>query len=392
MTKFLLSVFLCMPAAVMAAEVKDYTVLVFKNAKNNLEDFGLLDMNEMELAGSSDRVNVLVEFGRIKGGYAGRIGEDWGGARRYYVTRDADPAAINSPVVWERSAVDMGDWRELADFLAWGKANYPAKRYLLVVWNHGNGWKGKAAGARARGISFDDETGNYISTPELAKVFEAAGPVDVLAFDACLMQTVEVAYEVRRHAAIVVGSEETEPGEGYPYDAIIGALNSDPGMSPERLGEAIVAAYRGRNEAAYMDTTQSAVRTAALDGLRRRLDDWARAAAASDDAVAVKRAFLAAHGFYEIDQKDLADLLRLTAEGARDAALKAASLEALRWLREEVVAANGVSGYAHRPARGLAVYAPPRYSYDDGYGGLAWARDGLWDDFISGSMAGGEEK
>ena len=141
-----------------------------------------------------------------------------------------------------------------------------------------------------------------------------------------------------------------------------------------------------------MDTTQSAVRTAALDGLRRRLDEWARAAAASDDAVAVKRAFLAAHGFYEIDQKDLADLLRLTAEGARDASLKAASLEALRWLREEVVAANGVSGYAHRPARGLAVYAPPRYSYDDGYGGLAWARDGLWDDFISGSLAGGEEK
>ncbi|OGR53524.1 MAG: hypothetical protein A2049_02020 [Elusimicrobia bacterium GWA2_62_23] len=392
MNKFLLAALLCLPTAVMAAEVKDYTVLVFKNAKNNLEDFGLLDMNEMELAGSSDRVNVLVEFGRIKGGYAGRIGEDWGGARRYYVIRDADPSVINSPVVWERAAVDMGDWRELADFLAWGKARYPAKKYLLVIWNHGNGWKGKAAGARARGISFDDETGNHISTPELEKVFAQAGPVDVLAFDACLMQTVEVAYEVRRHAAIVAGSEETEPGEGYPYDAIIGALNSDPGMSPERLGAAIVAAYRDRNEAAYMDTTQSAVRTAALDGLRRRLDEWARAAAASDDAVAVKRAFLAAHGFYEIDQKDLADLLRLTAEGARDASLKAASLEALRWLREEVVAANGVSGYAHRPARGLAVYAPPRYSYDDGYGGLAWARDGLWDDFISGSLAGGEEK
>ena len=383
MTKFLLSVFLCMPAAVMAAEGKDYTVLVFKNAKNNLEDFGLLDMNEMELAGSSDRVNVLVEFGRIKGGYAGRIGEDWGGARRYYVTRDADPAAINSPVVWERSAVDMGDWRELADFLAWGKANYPAKRYLLVVWNHGNGWKGKAAGARARGISFDDETGNYISTPELAKVFEAAGPVDVLAFDACLMQTVEVAYEVRRHAGIVVGSEETEPGEGYPYDAVLGALNASPAMTPEELGRTIVAAYRDRNESLYMDTTQSAVRAAALDGLRRRVDEFVRAARASGDAVAVKRAFLQAHGFYEIDQKDMSDLLRLVEEGASAPALKSAAAEARRWLEREVVAAYGVSGYQHRPARGLAVYAPPRYAYDDGYSALAWARDGEWDELIS---------
>lgn len=381
----------CLPAvrpaeaAPAEVKVKDYTVLVFKNAKNDLEPFGLLDMNEMELAGSSEQVNVLVEFGRLPGG-------DWSGVRRYYVGKDTDASSIGSRVVWERPHADMGDWRELADFVSWGKKNYPAKKYLLVIWNHGNGWKRRGALRAGRGISFDDETGSHISTPELARVFAAAGPVDVLAFDACLMQTVEVAYEVRRYAGLVVGSEETEPGEGYPYDLILNALNARPGMSPEELARAIVESYRDRNETLYLDTTQSALRTAALDGLRERLDAWVLAAASSGDSVAVKRALFFAHGFYEIDQKDLSDILRLTAEGASCAALKTASLEAGRWLEEKVVAANGVSGYSHRPARGLAVYASPKYSYNEDYSELAWSQDGLWDDFLSGGISVTEGK
>lgn len=364
---------------------KDLTVLVYKNAKNNLEPFGFLDMNEMELAGSSDRVNVVVEFGRLPGGGAGK--ENWSGARRYYITKDADPAAIVSPVLWERASVDMGDWRELADFAAWGKANFPAKKYVLVIWNHGNGWKRSAGGKKARGISFDDETGNYITTPQLALALKAAGPVDVLAFDACLMQTAEVASEVRNYAQIVAGSEETEPGEGYPYDLIISGLNADPLMTAEEMGVLIARSYRARNEELYMDTTQSAVRTRALPGLLSRIDSWVAAAAVSGEPMAVKAALLSAHGFYEIDQKDLGDFFRLVELKASGRALKAASREVYEWLEKEVVAANGVSGYQHRPARGLAVYASPAYSYNEDYSGLAWAEDGLWDDLLRGGIA-----
>ena len=50
------------------------------------------------------------------------------------------------------------------------------------------------------------------------------GKVDVLAFDACLMQMAEVAYEVKDLADYVVGSEETEPGPGYPYDPFLAGL------------------------------------------------------------------------------------------------------------------------------------------------------------------------
>jgi len=381
-TFLLLSIFpaaAASPSAAAQRGEKDLTVMVFKNAKNDLEPFGLLDMNEMELAGSSERVNVVVEFGRLKPAAAEDRGGGWAGVRRYFILKDADASAINSRVVWERAWADMGDWRELADFVTWSKTNYPAKKYLLVIWNHGNGWKKSAAGGTAqKGISFDDETGNHISTPELAQALAAAGRVDVLAFDACLMQTAEVAYEVRRFADIVVGSEET--------DAILAGFNENPSMSAEELGKTIVAAYRARNEEFYMDTTQSAVRTGALDGLRKRLDAWVGAAAASGEPLVIKKALMAAHGFYEIDQKDMADFFRVVMKYAAGAGLKASSGEVLRWLENDVVAANGVSGYNHRPAGGLAFYAAPGNSYNEDYNELAWSRDGLWDDFISGKV------
>jgi len=48
-------------------EDKEWTVMVYLNAKNNLERFGIKDVNEMEMVGSSDKVNIVVEFGRMEG-------------------------------------------------------------------------------------------------------------------------------------------------------------------------------------------------------------------------------------------------------------------------------------------------------------------------------------
>lgn len=368
------------PAPEIAAP-KELTVLVYKNAKNDLDNFGLMDMNEMERAGSGAGVNVVVEFGRIA---QERSEKSWTGVRRYYVTRDGDPENITSPVLWEGNA-DMGDWRHLAEFLAWGKKNFPARRYLLVVWNHGNGWKrGHKPAAAQRGISFDDETGNHITTPELARALAQAGGVDLLALDACLMQTAEVAYEVRDYAPVVTASEETEPGEGYPYDVILNALNASPAMPAEEIGRLIVGAYKAANEAAYMNTTQSAVRTAALPRLLALLGEWAAMARREPDPFLLKYAMLNAQAFYDSDQKDIADVMKTVAGLGVRPELKAKSAEVMDYLTGRVVIASGVSGYQHARARGLAVYMPFKGMFNSDYSELAWAADGRWDEFISG--------
>src|SRR6185369_18078988 len=67
--------------------------------------------------------------------------------------------------------------------------------------------------------------------------------IDILGMDACLMSMVEVYYQMRGLADYSVGSEESEPGDGWPYDRILKALAAKPAMTPEELAKAIVSQY-----------------------------------------------------------------------------------------------------------------------------------------------------
>ena len=211
---------LSVPAAAPAEEggvseqaQKEWTVMVYVNSKNNLEQYGLLDVNEMEMVGSTDKVNVVAELGRING-YDSSDG-NWIGSRRYLVKKDANMNKIVSPVLKDLGKVDMGDYKHLIEFVNWAKAAYPAKKFMLIVWNHGSGWDKNGRPRISKGISYDDETDNHITTPQLGMALKAIGKIDVYGSDACLMQMPEVVYEIKDYVTYVVGSEETEPGDGY---------------------------------------------------------------------------------------------------------------------------------------------------------------------------------
>jgi hypothetical protein len=247
-----------------ASKLKEWTIMVFVNGKNNLEPYALYDMNEMEMIGSSDQVNVVAEVGRING-YSTSDG-DWKTARRYLVKKDNDKTKITSPIVQELGKVDMGDYKHLIDFATWAKTNYPAKKYMLIVWNHGAGWiKNTRAIGVDKGISYDDETGNHITTPQLGMAMKAIGKVDVYGSDACLMQMPEVNYEIKDYVDYIVGSEETEPGDGYTYNLLLGPLVAKPTMGGAELGKLAVDAYA--DNYGTQDHTQSLVLSAGMNGL-----------------------------------------------------------------------------------------------------------------------------
>jgi len=78
----------------------EWTVMVYLDADNNLESAGINDINEMEIVGSSDDVNVVVQVDRIpysvlaanNQGYADDVSNgDWTNTRRYYIIQDFDP-------------------------------------------------------------------------------------------------------------------------------------------------------------------------------------------------------------------------------------------------------------------------------------------------------------
>ena len=67
--------------------------------------------------------------------------------------------------------------------------------------------------------------------------------IDIIGFDACLMGMVEVAYQLEGNADIILGSEELEPGDGWPYDTILTELVVTPTMSSSLFASKIVDAY-----------------------------------------------------------------------------------------------------------------------------------------------------
>ncbi|MHB0994804.1 MAG: clostripain-related cysteine peptidase [Elusimicrobiales bacterium] len=354
-----------------------WTVMVYVNAKNNLESYGLKDVNEMEMVGSTPEVNIVAELGRING-YATNDG-DWKGSRRYLVQKDNDASKITSPVLMEIPKSDMGKWENMAEFVKWSQQKFPAQNYVLIVWNHGSGWNKKSE-AEGKGISYDDETGSHITTQQLAQALAATGKIAILSMDACLMQMMEVAYEARNGADYIVASEETEPGDGYTYNTFLGPLVAKPAMTAAELSKVMVDAYTDHYQQINQGATQSSVNTAALGRLAQLTDAWTAALMASGDVAAAKNARTKAQAFYYSSNKDLYHFVKLVNDATADAAVKAKGAELMEFIKGTAVYHNRATGSKYANANGLAVYLPSYYAA--AYDGLAWAKDSNWDDFM----------
>ncbi|MBI5743665.1 MAG: hypothetical protein HY952_03875 [Elusimicrobia bacterium] len=356
----------------------EWTVMVYMNGKNNLEAFGLADVNEMEMVGSSDRLNVVVELARSAGN---DISDgDWKGSRRFLVKKDANPARLTSPVLAEMPQSDMGDWRHLAEFARWGKQNFPAKRYMLVVWNHGNGWKGRAA---ARGISTDDETGHTISTGDLGRALVEAGPVDLFGMDACIMQMAEVAWEVKDNAAYILASEEVIANEGQRYDLFLDWLARNPAAAPAELGHAAVSIYADHYTAVKRYGTMSLIRAAALPGFAALLDAWTAAVMEKHEKLAVSDSRGRTQQFWYDDNIDIYHLVQLTTAYPylnRDVAAKGRALT--DFMDKELVVSNRWITGQYSNAHGLAVYMPRKW-LDPAYNALNWSKHTGWARFCA---------
>ncbi len=296
------------PAAVPASRAgADWTIMIYMNGKSNIEPFALADMNRFETAGSTDKVNIVVELGRSRGLENDTDADgDWAGVRRYLVRKDDDGERITSPVLADLGAPDMGDWRQAARFVRWAREAYPARRYMLIIWDHGWGWidpvkpgENLEGGSGAKSISHDFETGNYIKTTEMGKILKEAGKVDVYASMACFMQMGEVAYELKGLADVIVGSEEVIQLPSFNFEDFLGAMASDPGAGAEKAGVYLVDTfiemysrpeYSEMLERTKYGTQLSAIRGSALDGFASRAGKWAKAVLRNGDDDALRAA------------------------------------------------------------------------------------------------------
>ncbi|MFW5698068.1 MAG: clostripain-related cysteine peptidase, partial [Fimbriimonadaceae bacterium] len=241
-----------------------WTVMVYMNAANDLHPFSTLNMNQLEQVAQNDDVRFVVQWKQSREAWPN---SSFDGVRRYLIrpndTNDIVSDVVQSNLVNDQGqALDMGDPQTLNDFVTWAKTFYPADRFALVIWNHGNGWRrALSENQPVRAFSYDDQYLSSIKTWEMDEAF-GSHQFDIIAWDASLMQMLEVAYQARSYADYIVGSEESPPGEGYPYHLVFDNFRDNPDAATETLAQAFVDGMLEFDLYDLRKITQSVVKTA----------------------------------------------------------------------------------------------------------------------------------
>lgn len=371
---------------------RHWTILVYMAADNNLEEYAFSDFNELEMIGSTQQVSVVVQFDRIPG-YDASNG-NWTSTRRYYVTKDADAVNIHSTMLADLGELDMADSSTLTDFVQWGVENYPANHYMLVMWDHGRGWRTQAMRTMAlqreiKAISVDNTDNSEMSLTGLAQACRQMPHMDVTLFDACLMAMLEVAYSIEDSTDVMVASEENIPVLGQPYDRMLLRITADPDMTSLAFGQAIAEEYIGYYTSHYSGNfTISAISTASVGQVASRADDLARAI--RGNLASVRSAVESAQQqtqHYDFDKqvyddyKDLYDFARLVESSTANTEVRTAA-QSLREAIDDAVICERHSGADVPNSHGISIYLPNPGTMSYQYTDIDFARDTEWDEML----------
>jgi hypothetical protein len=229
------------PVPDTTSQLPEWTIMVYSAADDEvLEENMWFDVNEMELVGSNQDLNIVVQMDRYGGAFDGD--GDWSDTRRFLITQDDDLTHIASPVLESLGELDTGNPQTLIDFLTWAIEEYPAKKYALVMSDHGGGWTGGFSDMTTE--SYSDLTIPEISS-SLDQVLQNTGVdrFEMLGFDACLMGQIEVFDSFYPYANYMVASEEVIPSYGWSYAAWLGQLAQNPAVDGAAVSKSIVSTY-----------------------------------------------------------------------------------------------------------------------------------------------------
>jgi hypothetical protein len=215
---------------------RNWTILIYMAADNDLQTTAFADIKEMEMVGSTKQVNIIVfvDFLTDLTGYGP-------GAVTFNITKDTEPqnnTIISTPMTTPLPAEpNMGDPTTLLAFIQFGQNHSQAEKYLLILWGVGHGYLGTCN---------DITDGNDRLLPhEIITVLEndTIEPINILAFDASFMGQIELAYEIQESVDFIVFSESEIPQQRLPYNKFLYSLTILPESNSLPLAEEIVNRY-----------------------------------------------------------------------------------------------------------------------------------------------------
>jgi len=329
-------------------EIRRWALLVYIAGDNNLTDAGLEDIQEMCDEGSSSDLHIGVEIDTY-GEHTGSI--------RYEITEPDWTGTAHRKVIMRLPEKDSGDPATLQSFVEWGLDRYEAENRLLVVWNHGAGFR-----SPRRDIGYDD-FGSSLDMPEIERALQRAGitnsnRLQIIGFDACLMNMVEIVHHFASQVEIIVGSQQTEPGDGWPYDKVL--KQAKDAKTPDDLAKAIVKEYiADYKKIGVNNVTQSAVRTADTQAVIDALDTLGNALLSRFNKIEAKlRAIrMASQTFQMADYVDLIHVAEQIRRRIKDSVVADAAVSVITSAEASIIS-NGKYGSTVSNANGLSFWFP----------------------------------
>jgi len=250
--------------------IKTWTVMYYLDGDVNLEFLAIEDFNELERGlAAAPMVNVIVLFDRHPG-YDTSNG-DWSSTRLYEVVPDFS-STIQSLMLYDLEELNMGDPTTLSDFISFCFQYYPAENYMLNLWDHGGG---------IDGICWDETDGyDYLTIDELQSAIALSEglyfeKIDIISCVACLMNMMEVSYELRDLTDYFIASEEVMYDQVVNWEDVLNRFGADPLMTPDQFAYEIVDSYRADWEFHYIPTHFSAIDITVIYSIDVIINDFA---------------------------------------------------------------------------------------------------------------------
>ncbi|MBR6909846.1 MAG: hypothetical protein IKN35_06135 [Lachnospiraceae bacterium] len=216
------------------------TILIYMNGSDLESESGeaTTDLSEMVKAGSSDKVNILVQTMGTKKWFNYGISSN----RSQIYSVDGNGVSL---VKDDLGQLDCTESDTLSSFIAWGAANYPADRYILLFWNHGGG--------PVYGFGSDEWNSNEyasLTIDEMQTALSRGGVYfDFIGMDCCIMSCIEVCAALYDYCDYTILSEDFESGLGWHYTPWLSALYQNTSIPTPELGKVIVDSMVAANVA-----------------------------------------------------------------------------------------------------------------------------------------------
>ncbi len=358
------------------------TVLSYRAMDNDLSGALSKHLNDLEEAGSSAYANLVV--------FSDADAQD--DSRLHYMVQDSRRAIASpwlhaeGPLRLAGKELNSASPQTLESFVGWGFREYPGRFKILDVASHGSGYQGMCV----------DFSSDYAQMPLPAfgtavKQGLKGRQLDVLNLLACLMATVEVAYEFRDAAKMMVASEDLiMGGRVLVYSSTFGKLSARTDWQKADAREVA----RQLVEDAQPDLPSSGAYTLAAIDLSQIAEVKRRMNTLSNlliERLAPNRCeILAAYDAVPVLRKDQGqsshrDLVRF----ARNLQAQVREPEIRQAAGDLIVAAERAIVVAKRKkmeqgvANGLSVYLPdPHEEFNAAYLQTRLAKESSWDEFL----------